>query len=91
MYEFDGLAFLKLFFLLQDRDFKEALEGVDNGWVFATHGTGEFPHFQGDFPCVPPWLREMLNYKLRDSRLGVGELDVTISFLYNLSFYQRFI
>jgi hypothetical protein len=57
--------------LLQDRDFKEALEGVDNGWVFATQGSGEFPHFQGDFPCVPPWLREMLNYKLRDSRLGV--------------------
>jgi hypothetical protein len=57
--------------LLQDTEFKAALEGVDKGWVFATHGGGKFPHFPGDFPSVPPWLREMLNYKLRDSRLGV--------------------
>ena len=24
---------------------------------------------------MPPWLREMLNYKLRDSRLGIGKLN----------------
>ena len=36
-------------------------------------------HFPGDFPCVQPWLREMLNYKLRDSRLGLGKLLVSFS------------
>ena len=57
----------------QEPEFKSALESMDNGWIFSSHGSGEFPHFPGDFPCVPPWLRELLNYKLRDSRIGLGE------------------
>ena len=61
--------------LLQDGSFKSALEGMEKGWVFSTHGSNEFPHFQGDFSAVPPWLKELLNYKLRNSRLGlVAEL-----------------
>ena len=39
--------------------------------MFATHGTDEFPHFCGDLPPIAPWLRELLTYKLRDSRLGL--------------------
>lgn len=51
--------------LLTNDHFSKALKGLDQGWVFDSQETGQFPHYSNDLRSLPTHLRRLLNHKPR--------------------------
>ena len=51
--------------LLTNEHFTEAMKSLDQGWVFDSQETGQFPHYSNDLRSLPTHLRRLLNHKPR--------------------------
>ena len=51
--------------LLTNENFTKAMKSLDQGWVFDSQETGQFPHYSNDLRSLPTHLRRLLNHKPR--------------------------
>ena len=51
--------------LLTNEHFTKAMKSLDQGWVFDSQETAQFPHYSNDLRSLPTHLRRLLNHKPR--------------------------